>query len=128
MESTHHGEPWNKGKLVGQKPPLKPKDIWAIPIQLQNTHQRSRSCHVQPRSRQQASGVRPSQSECSVYHARQQGFGTCDGRAAGRPHIYWGEAGPGGKSPKMNESPIAVITHEKAIWQQWAQRVGSDSR
>ena len=31
--------PWNKGKLVGQKPPLKPKDIWAIRIQLQNAHQ-----------------------------------------------------------------------------------------
>jgi len=38
MESTQHGEPWNKGKLVGQKPPLKPKDIWAIRIQLQNAH------------------------------------------------------------------------------------------
>lgn len=30
MESVHTHEPWNKGKLVGQKPPLKPKDIWAI--------------------------------------------------------------------------------------------------
>src|ERR1700674_2618651 len=39
MESIHTGEPWNKGKLVGQKPPLKPKDIWAIRIQLQNAHQ-----------------------------------------------------------------------------------------
>ena len=39
MESTRHLEPWNKGKLVGQKPPLKPKDIWAIRIQLQNAHQ-----------------------------------------------------------------------------------------
>ena len=39
MESTEHREPWNKGKLVGQKPPLKPKDIWAIRIQLQNAHQ-----------------------------------------------------------------------------------------
>jgi hypothetical protein len=28
MESNQHREPWNKGKLVGQKPPLKPKDIW----------------------------------------------------------------------------------------------------
>jgi integrase len=36
MEATHHHEPWNKGKLVGQKPPLKPKDIWAIRIYLQN--------------------------------------------------------------------------------------------
>jgi len=36
MEFTEHREPWNKGKLIGQKPPLKPKDIWAIRIQLQN--------------------------------------------------------------------------------------------
>ena len=27
--------PWNKGKLVGQKPPLKQKEIWAIRIRLQ---------------------------------------------------------------------------------------------
>ena len=26
---------WNKGKLVGQKPPLKQKEIWAIRIRLQ---------------------------------------------------------------------------------------------
>jgi integrase len=33
-------EPWNKGKLVGQKLPLKLKDIWAIRIRLQlkNNH------------------------------------------------------------------------------------------
>lgn len=29
------GEPWNKGKLVGQKAPLRLKDIWAIRIRLQ---------------------------------------------------------------------------------------------
>ncbi|MBN6742726.1 tyrosine-type recombinase/integrase [Acidithiobacillus sp. MC6.1] len=28
-------EPWNKGKLTGQKPPLKLKEIWAIRIRLQ---------------------------------------------------------------------------------------------
>jgi hypothetical protein len=28
-------EPWNKGKLVGQKAPLKVKDIWAIRVRLQ---------------------------------------------------------------------------------------------
>jgi hypothetical protein len=27
--------PWNKGRLVGQKAPLKLKDIWAIRIRLQ---------------------------------------------------------------------------------------------
>jgi hypothetical protein len=39
MESVQQREPWNKGKLIGQKPPLKPKDIWAIRIQLQNARQ-----------------------------------------------------------------------------------------
>ena len=39
MESYDHREPWNKGKLVGQKAPLKPKDIWAIRIHLQNAKQ-----------------------------------------------------------------------------------------
>ena len=36
MEPHQTWEPWNKGKLVGQKPPLKPKDIWAIRIHLQH--------------------------------------------------------------------------------------------
>ena len=27
--------PWNKGKLVGAKPPLRPKDIWSIRTKLQ---------------------------------------------------------------------------------------------
>ena len=35
MESTNIREPWNKGKLVGQKRPLKLKDIWAIRLSLQ---------------------------------------------------------------------------------------------
>lgn len=39
MESSQRREPWNKGKLIGQKPPLKPKEIWAIRINLQNAHQ-----------------------------------------------------------------------------------------
>ena len=29
--------PWNKGKLIGQKAPLKLKEIWAIRIRLQLT-------------------------------------------------------------------------------------------
>jgi len=27
METNKKREAWNKGKLVGQKPPLKPKDV-----------------------------------------------------------------------------------------------------
>ena len=30
-----HREPWNKGKIVGQKAPFKLKDIWAIRVRLQ---------------------------------------------------------------------------------------------
>jgi len=33
-ESQKH-IPWNKGKLLGQKSPLKPKDIWAIRVRIQ---------------------------------------------------------------------------------------------
>ena len=29
-----HREPWNKGKIVGQKAPFKVKDIWALRVRL----------------------------------------------------------------------------------------------
>jgi hypothetical protein len=39
MEQFSHGArqhvPWNKGKLIGQKVPLKLKDTWAIRVRLQ---------------------------------------------------------------------------------------------
>jgi hypothetical protein len=38
MEQLIHAPartPWNKGKLVGQKAPLKLKGIWAIRVRLQ---------------------------------------------------------------------------------------------
>ena len=28
-------EPWNKGKLIGAKPPLRPKHVWSIRTKLQ---------------------------------------------------------------------------------------------
>src|SRR5215469_15440486 len=28
-------DPWNKGRLIGQKRPLKPKDVWTIRVRLQ---------------------------------------------------------------------------------------------
>lgn len=37
MKTEQSREAWKKGKLVGQKPPLRPKDVWAIRIHLQNT-------------------------------------------------------------------------------------------
>ena len=38
MQRDQHRDAWNKGKLIGQKPPLKPKDVWAIRIYLQNSN------------------------------------------------------------------------------------------
>lgn len=35
LEGRERREPWNKGKLVGQKAPLRLKDIWAIRVRLQ---------------------------------------------------------------------------------------------
>ena len=34
-DSPHTHMPWNKGKLVGQNAPLKPKEVWAIRARLQ---------------------------------------------------------------------------------------------
>ena len=35
VDRGDHRQPWNKGKLVGQKAPLRLKEIWAIRIRLQ---------------------------------------------------------------------------------------------
>jgi len=36
--SARRSIPWNKAKLLGQKPPLKLKEIWAIRVRLQLDH------------------------------------------------------------------------------------------
>jgi hypothetical protein len=33
--STPQHTPWNKGKLTGAKPPLRPKHVWSIRTKLQ---------------------------------------------------------------------------------------------
>ena len=38
IKTEARAKPWNKGKLLGQRPPLKLKEIWAIRIRLQLTH------------------------------------------------------------------------------------------
>ena len=35
VANSVHREPWNKGKIVGQKAPFKLKDIWALRVRLQ---------------------------------------------------------------------------------------------
>jgi hypothetical protein len=41
--------PWNKGRLIGQKRHLKPKDVWAIRVRLQLEHRSATSrCSISP--------------------------------------------------------------------------------
>ncbi len=35
IPTTHKHTPWNKGKLTGAKPPLRPKHVWSIRTKLQ---------------------------------------------------------------------------------------------
>jgi hypothetical protein len=34
-KGDHSRAPWNKSRLVGQKRPLRPKEVWAIRVRLQ---------------------------------------------------------------------------------------------
>src|SRR5499427_9835532 len=34
LSSATHRAPWNKGKLIGAKPPLRPKHVWSIRTRL----------------------------------------------------------------------------------------------
>lgn len=54
LDFTARREPWNKGKLVGQKAPLRLKEIWAIRIRLQ----------LQERTRELALLISPLTANC----------------------------------------------------------------
>lgn len=64
MEIVHSHRPWNKGKLVGQKPPLQTEGIWVIRIHIQKGN-RIRACDVQSRHRQQVARLRLGESSRS---------------------------------------------------------------
>jgi hypothetical protein len=35
VSSSMRRAPWNKGRLIGQKRPLRPKEVWAIRVRLE---------------------------------------------------------------------------------------------
>jgi hypothetical protein len=41
LAQSGSGEPWNKGKVVGQKAPLRLKEIWAIRIRSNSRSERA---------------------------------------------------------------------------------------
>jgi len=46
--STPNDVPWNKGKLIGAKPPLRQKHVWAIRGMLQNGRNATSQCSILP--------------------------------------------------------------------------------
>jgi len=56
--TVDHHEPWNKGKIVGQKAPFKLKDIWALSSSLADSEPGSRPWRLA----QPARGCGPSET------------------------------------------------------------------
>ena len=56
--STPRRGPWNKGKLIGQKPPLRPKHVWSIRTRLQMDGRTRDLAMFKSGDRQQALGLR----------------------------------------------------------------------
>ena len=50
--------PWNKGKLVGAKPPLRPSHVWSIRTKLQMEGKKRDLALFNPGNRQQTAWLR----------------------------------------------------------------------
>jgi hypothetical protein len=50
-----HREPWNKGKIVGQKAPFKLKDTWALRVRFQMVGRARVNASTRPRCRSASS-------------------------------------------------------------------------
>ncbi|MNF61874.1 hypothetical protein D3C84_435400 [compost metagenome] len=61
ITATVGHQPWNKGKLVGQKAPFRLRDIWAIRVRLQLA-EKTRDLALRLGNRQQAACLRPNQA------------------------------------------------------------------
>jgi hypothetical protein len=74
--TTRRATAWNKGKLLGQKPPLKLKEIWAIRIRLQLEHRTRElalfNLAIDSKLRGQDSNLRPSGYEADKAYIRAQ--------------------------------------------------------
>ena len=62
---------WNKGRIVGQKRPLKPKHVWAIRVRLELAENHRDLASVQHGHRQQVARLRPGQNEGCGRHGNR---------------------------------------------------------
>jgi len=63
VANVAHREPWNKGKIVGQKAPFKLRDIWALRVrfQMENRVRELAVLHrTRPRRAESGQGAGPS--------------------------------------------------------------------
>jgi len=72
---------WNKGKLMGQKPPLKPKEIWSIRIRLQMSKRRRDLALFNLALDSQAPSVRSNEAESEGCVSRRSSRQTGDDSA-----------------------------------------------
>jgi hypothetical protein len=74
--SRKHFVPWNKGRVTGQKPPLKPREVWAIKVRLQILNR--------------VATWRSSTWRSIANYGAATSFASCRGRDAGRPSAHSG--------------------------------------
>jgi len=92
--------PWNKGKLIGAKPPLRPKHVWSIRTRLM----------IEGRTRDSPCSIWPS---IASYEAATS---SPEGRAQeiGRIPVHW----PARHGPVHHDPPICT-THLRVGRQHW---------
>jgi integrase len=107
--SPHIRVPWNKGKLVGQKAPFKPKEVWAIRARLQ----------IENRARELAlfdPGIDSKLPACDLVKLRVRDV--CHGdRVAGR-------AGPSCNRRRNGRSSSRSCRVPGRRWRGWVRKAG----
>ena len=79
--------PWNKGRLIGQKRPLKPKDVWAIRVRLQlEGRKRDLPCSTWQSTANSAAAISSAYKSMTCPPAAESGTGgTVIQKKTGRP-------------------------------------------
>jgi hypothetical protein len=116
MATDLHREPWNKGIIVGQKAPLKLKEVWAIRMRLQLAHRKRElalfNLGVDSNPHDELTGL------CPLLI-----------RNAQRTHLMW-EAGPAGaRSASSNLVPtrqlqlLALTLRDEAMYDRYERTI-----
>ena len=138
--------PWNKGRLVGQKRPLRPKEVWAIRVRLQIKHRkRIWRCSTSPSTASFAAAISSafgSMTSPSGGHVRDRA--TIVQHKTGRPVQFeiteqtraslqdWLNARPTDRGPyvfpsRVHNQPHLTARQYARIVHGWIEGAGMDS-